>query len=63
MKGTSVMAKGQFEKVYRKENKMFIYLVIQYFSTSIVGFCRDDSKIEYAYLDCTIAISFFEKKD
>lgn len=38
-------------------------LFIQYFSTSIVGFCRDDSKIEYAYLDCTIAISFFEKKD
>jgi hypothetical protein len=35
----------------------------EYFSASIFGFSRDDSKIEYADVDCITVIYFSEKKD
>lgn len=50
------------EEEYRQGVRHIVFTP-HYRRGMFVGFCRDDSKIKYAYLDCTIAISFFKKKD
>ena len=53
------MLDNQFEIIDEKKNRGFMLLV----ALACFRFSRDDSKIEYADVDCITVIYFSEKKD